>query len=259
MYIDTHAHLYHERFDEDRHEMIERAFEERVDKIFMPAIDLPSIREAIELSERYEGLYAMSALHPSETNKATDEDFQRVREFCDHPQVIAVGESGLDYYWDRSFDEAQQEFYRRHIRLAIEKDLPLVLHNREAAEDLVDILRAEVQAAPNGDRLRGVFHCFVGPKWVADAAVELGFHLGLGGILTFRNSDVAEALEEAPDDRLLLETDAPFLAPEPNRGKRNESAFLPHVAEKLAEVRGQSVEEIAEITSRNARELFSIP
>jgi TatD DNase family protein len=256
MFIDTHAHLYHEQFDEDRHEMIERALESGIAAILMPAIDVASIRSAIALSEQYDELYAMAGLHPSATEEAGDAEFQTVRELCDHPQVIAVGESGLDYYWDQSFVDRQQEFYRRHIRLAIERDLPLVLHNREASEDLVEILREEIEASPEGQQLRGVFHCFVGPQWIAEAAMESGFYLGLGGILTFGNSDVAVALEGVPDDRLLLETDAPFLAPEPKRGRRNESSFLPHIAGKLAEVRGLSVEETAEITSHNARELF---
>lgn len=258
MYIDTHAHLYHERFDGDRHEMIERAFENGIDAVLMPAVDVPSIREAIELSKQYDGLYAMSALHPSETKDAAGDEFEQVRELCDHPQVVAVGESGLDYYWDRSFDDQQQEAYRWHIRLSIEKDLPLVLHNREASDDLVRILREEIEAAPGGDRLRGVFHCFVGPRWVADAAMELGFHVGLGGILTFKNSGVEDAIVDVPDNRLLLETDAPFLAPDPERGKRNEPSLLPHIAGKLADVRGVSVDDIANLTSKNARELFSI-
>lgn len=258
MFIDTHAHLYHERFDEDRREVIERARKRGVMKIIMPAIGVPSIHQAIALSKEYEGLYAMAALHPSETEEATESDMEAVAELCDHPKVVAVGESGLDYYWDRSFDDRQQDFFRRHIRLAIEKDLPLILHNREASEDLVAILREEREASSHPERLHGIFHSFVGPAWVAEAALELEFHLGLGGILTFKNSDVEEAIVDVPMEHIVLETDAPFLAPEPNRGKRNEPAFLPFVAEKLAEVKGLSINETERITTENAQGLFGM-
>jgi TatD family hydrolase len=145
MLIDTHTHIYHPRFDEDREAVVERAREAGVAYLFLSAIDVPSIHQALELCERYEGVYAMSALHPSETREATEADFEAVASLCDHPRVVAVGESGLDYYWDRSFDERQHDFFRRHIRLAIEKDLPLILHNREASEDLVRILHEERQ------------------------------------------------------------------------------------------------------------------
>ena len=138
MIVDTHAHLYLDRFDEDRDAVLQRAQEAGVETIVMPAIDVPSIQQAVDLCEEYEGLYAMAALHPSEVKEATDADFEAVVEWCSHPSIVAVGESGLDYYWDRSFDEKQQEFFRWHIRLAIEADLPLVIHNREATKDILD-------------------------------------------------------------------------------------------------------------------------
>ena len=262
--IDTHAHLYHKRFDSDRDAMIERAKAAGVETIVMPAIDVASIQAAIDLCERHSGLYAMTALHPSDVKEATDEDFGEVARFCDDPHVVAVGESGLDYYWDRSFDEKQQDYFRRHIHLAIEKDLPLILHMRdkqgkeEVHREIVRILEEERLVTGTPERMRGIFHCFGGPAWMVEAAETLGFLLGIGGTLTFKNSGVADIVKDIPLSRIVLETDAPFLAPEPYRGKRNESAYTSHVAEKLAVVKGVSLEEVAEITSANARQLFGI-
>lgn len=258
MLIDTHAHLYHHRFDEDREEAIRRAREAGVETIVLPAIDVASIGAAVALCERHEGIYAMAALHPSETKEAAEEDFEEVAAWCDHECVVAVGESGLDYHWDRSFDVQQHAFFRRHIRLAIERDLPLILHNREASADLVRILREERAASDRPERLRGIFHCFGGPASLAEEAAELGFLLGLGGTLTFKNSGVREAVADVPMERIVLETDAPFLAPVPNRGKRNEPAYVRYVAETLAETKGLTVAEVERITTENARRLFGL-
>lgn len=258
MLIDTHTHIYHRRFEDDLEAVMERAREAGVAYLFLSAIDVPSIHQALELCERYEGVYAMAALHPSETKEATDADFDEVIALCDHPRVVAVGESGLDYYWDRSFDERQHDFFRRHIRLAIDKDLPLILHNREASEDLVRILREERSASAAPERLRGIFHCFGGPASLAEAADALGFMIGVGGTLTFKNSGVDEAVRGVSMANIVLETDAPFLAPVPFRGKRNEPAYVRYVAEKLAEVKELSVEEVERITSANALRLFGL-
>lgn len=258
MLIDTHVHIYHKQFDEDRHDAIQRALDAGVSRMILPAIDIPSIHAALQLCERYPGLYAMSALHPSETGAATDEDFEEVRELCRHPKVVAVGETGLDYYWDRSFDAAQHTSLRRHIRLAIESDLPLVLHNREAGEDLVRILREEIGAVKPARPLQGVFHCFGGPIELVEDVADLGFHFGIGGTLTFKNSGVDRLAAELSMDRVVLETDAPFLAPVPHRGKRNEPAYLTLVAEKMATVTGLAVEDVERITTENAERLFRI-
>ncbi len=258
MLVDSHAHIYLDRFDADRDDMIKRARDAGVEVIVMPAIDVPSIEAAIALCETYSGLYAMAALHPSETKEATDADFERVVELCDHPSVVAVGESGLDYYWDRSFDEKQQDFFRRHIRLAVEKDLPLIIHNREASSDLVRILREERDALQPGPRLRGIFHCFGGPAELVREAAELGFLLGIGGTLTFKNSGVADLVRDVPMEQIVLETDAPFLAPVPYRGKRNEPAYVRIIANRLAEVKGIPVEDVDRITTQNAAQLFRL-
>ncbi len=256
--VDTHAHLYLDRFDADREEALERARAAGVAQIVLPAIDVPSIEQALALAERYDGLYVMTALHPSETKEATAADFDRVAAFCAHEKVVAVGESGLDYYWDRSFDARQQAFFRRHVRLAIAQDLPLVIHNREATEDVLAILAEERAAAERPERLRGILHCFTDGPAEAERAAGLGFLVGLGGILTFKNSGLAARVKDIPLEQIVLETDAPFLAPEPHRGKRNEPAYVRHVAERLAEVKAVPVEEVARIASENARRIYGL-
>ncbi|MEM1095269.1 MAG: TatD family hydrolase [Bacteroidota bacterium] len=264
MLIDTHAHLYLDRFDADRDAMIERAKAAGVTRIVLPAIDVPSIHKAIALSEQHEGVWAMAAIHPSDVKDATDADFEAVRALCAHPKVIAVGESGLDYYWDRTFDAKQHDFLRRHIHLALDTDLPLIIHSRDKAKgevvfpDLISIIDDARSSRPDGETLRGIFHCFGGPAWVADEAKRLGFLLGIGGTLTFKNSGVADVVAPIPLERLVLETDAPFLSPTPHRGKRNESAYTRLVAEKLAEVKGISLEEVAAVTTANAEHLFGL-
>jgi TatD DNase family protein len=260
MLIDTHAHIYLDAFKADLPAVLDQAREAGVTTIILPTTDLPSIEKAVALCEAHEGLYAMAALHPSDTKEATDEDFERVVDWCSHPCIVAVGESGLDYYWDRSFDAKQQDFYRRHIRLAAEKDLPLILHNRQASEDLVAILRDEKSRLPAGQQLRGIFHCFGGPAELAEQAAALGFMVGIGGTLTFKNSGVAEAMQDVPMEQIVLETDAPYLAPVPYRyrGKRNEPSYVRYVAEKLAEVKDIPVEEVARITTENAVRMFRI-
>lgn len=258
MLIDTHVHIYHERFDEDRADAIQRSLDAGVTKLVLPAIDLPSIQDALDLCARYDGLFAMAALHPSETKGATERDFAEVVDLCNEPAVVAVGESGLDYYWDRSFDDRQQSFLRLHARLAIDAGLPLILHNREAGDDLVRILREEKESCTTPERLRGIFHCFGGPRELVRPILDLGFLFGIGGTLTFKNSGVADIVRDVPLDCIVLETDAPFLAPVPHRGKRNEPAYLTLVAERLADVADRPVPEIARITTENARALFGI-
>jgi TatD DNase family protein len=258
MLIDTHAHLYLDRFAEDRAAVLRRAREAGVGPIVLPAIDVPSIRQAVDLCEEHDGLYAMTGLHPSETDEATEADFEAVKEWCSHPSVVAVGESGLDYYWDRSFDDEQEAFFRRHIRLAMEADLPLVIHNREATEDILAILEEEHARADAPERMRGILHCYVDPPEVAERAWKLGFFVGVGGIMTFANSEVDRYVEDVPLEHIVIETDSPYLAPEPHRGDRNEPAYVRHVAERLAEVKGLPVERVAEVTTRNARAIYEL-
>lgn len=264
MLIDTHAHIFLEQFQSDFDQVLERANGVGVGHILLPAIDVASIESCIHLAESHRDpgtgpvLHAMAGIHPSAVQEATDVDMQRVREFAAHPAVLAIGETGLDYYWDRSFDDKQHAFLREHIRLAAEVDKPLVFHDREASEDLVQIVAEEKARSAYPERIRGVFHCFGGPDAHTERVLDLGFHMGIGGTLTFKNGGVPENTSTVPMDRIILETDAPYLTPAPHRGKRNEPAYVRLVAEKLAEVRGLSVEEVEAVTTANAATLFGL-
>ncbi len=258
MLVDTHCHLYHARFDDDREAVLDRARAQGIQAIVMPAIDIESIHAALELADRHDGLFVMAALHPSEVKDATDADWGEVDRLARDPRVVAVGESGLDHYWDRTFDDKQEDYFRRHIRLAAETEKPLILHNRDSTPDLLRVLTDERSRLPDPLGLRGIVHCWGGTKEDADAVRALGFLLGIGGTLTFKNGGVWTGIAHVPLDELVLETDAPFLAPAPNRGKRNEPAYVRLVAEKLAELREVSVEEIARVTTATARALFAI-
>lgn len=264
MLVDTHAHLYLPPFDADRDAVVARAHEAGVTRILMPAIDVASIALALALCDRYDGLFAMAALHPCHVAEAAEGDLGRVTEALADPRVIAVGETGLDYYWSRDAIDAQHASLRAHARLAMDQNLPIVLHTRDAAgetaclADALGILRDERERHPKGDRLRGVFHCFGGPADLVPEILDLELYVGLGGTLTFKNGGVAEAIAEVPLDRIVLETDAPYLSPAPHRGTRNEPGRTRVVAERLAEVRGLSVEAVAEQTTRNAERLFGL-
>lgn len=259
--VDTHAHLYLSAFKADIETVIAYAHQAGVHEIIQPAIDLESIDAALTLCERFEGLFAMAGIHPTSVHEAPSDALDRIRDGLRHPRIVAIGESGLDAYWSREHLDAQRESLREHARIALAYDLPLVLHNRDrrgeewTSRELIRILREE----NDSDRLRGVFHCFGGPAWLASEILDLGFHIGVGGTLTFKNGGVPEAIESVPLNRMVLETDAPYLAPVPHRGKRNEPAHTRLVAERLAELRGLSFEEVATVTTQTARTLFGLP
>ena len=264
MLTDTHCHLYLNRFDADRDAVLDRAQAAGVQAVLLPAIDLASVHAALDLaaSVRQPVLYAMAGVHPSYVHEMGAGDLDQVTHLARDPRIIAIGETGLDYYWSREHVDAQQASLRQHARLAVDTRKPIVLHNRdkkgsdECSQDLIQILR-EVREEASSD-LSGVFHCFSGPEWLAAEVMDLGFYIGLGGTLTFKNGGVPEAIRGVPMDRIVLETDAPYLAPTPHRGKRNEPAHVRLVAERLAELRGMSVEAIAEITTANACDLFGL-
>jgi TatD DNase family protein len=263
--VDSHAHIYLPQFADDERAVIDRALEAGVQHIILPAIDVASIDAALAMCDRYPGVVsAMAALHPSAVGDATPADVAAVEQALVDDRVVAVGESGLDYYWDQSYVEKQQEYLRLHARLAIEHDLPLVLHNRDqksseaTSRELVRILGEEQRAHSRGGCLRGVFHCFGPPAWLASEVMQLGFHVGVGGTITYRNGGVAEAIAEVPLERIVLETDAPYLSPVPHRGKRNEPAYVRIVAEHLARARGITFDEVAATTTATARSLFGV-
>ncbi len=255
MLVDSHCHLDHEQFDGDRDAVIERALEAGVDR--MVAIGTgdgpPDLEAGIRLADRYPPLYATVGVHPHDAAKAAPETYGRLAELLKHPKVVALGEIGLDYHYDFSPREVQRDAFVEQMRVASDARKPIVIHTREAWEDTLALL--EQHWAPSG--LPGIMHCFSGGPVEAQRCLALGFYLSFGGIVTFPKAlELQEAARQAPQDRILVETDAPYLAPVPRRGKRNEPAYLVETARKLAGLRGASYEELAAITSANLRRLI---
>lgn len=248
--VDSHCHLDDSKFDEDREQTIERARAAGVERLLAIGTGNgpPDLEAAVRLAERYDFIYATIGVHPHDAAKATEETFARLRALAAHPKVVAVGEIGLDYHYDFSPRPVQREVFARQLALAAEARKPIVIHTREAWEDTLE----QVTDLPHG----GIMHCFTGDAAQARQALDRGFHLSFGGVLTFPKAEsVREAARLAPADRLLVETDCPYLAPVPHRGKRNEPAFMVETVRRLAEVRGTAPEEIAEITTRNFERL----
>jgi TatD DNase family protein len=248
---DSHCHLDHEQFHEDREAVIERARAAGVE--CMMAIGTgdgpPDLEAGIRLADRYPFIYATVAVHPHEASKATEETFARLRELAQHPKVLAIGETGLDYHYDFSPREVQRAVFERQLEVAAEARKPIVIHTREAWADTLEVLRSRWRG-------EGIMHCFTGDEEQAREALDLGFYLSFGGVLTFPKAEtVRQAARIAPEDRILVETDCPYLAPVPRRGKRNEPAFIVDIARRLAEVRGCAPEAIAEQTTRNFQHL----
>jgi TatD DNase family protein len=245
--VDSHCHLDDEKFDADRAQVIERALAAGVE--MMMAIGTGGeLDVAIQQAERYPFIYATIGVHPHDAAKATPDTFARLRDLAVHPKVLAIGEIGLDYHYDFSPRDVQRSVFERQLELAAEFGKPIVIHTREAWEDTM----AQVTSLPHG----GIMHCFTGDAVQARQALDLGFHLSFGGVLTFPKAEsLRQAAQITPEDRLLVETDCPYLAPVPHRGKRNEPAFVVDTARRLAEVRGVAPESIAECTTRNFRNL----
>ncbi len=255
--IDTHCHIQTEEFDADRDAVLERAAEAGVGTLIVVggAGDLSTNDKAVSLTEEHAGLYATVGMHPHDAKDVDAEDMDRLRNLAAHPKVVAIGETGLDFHYDNSPREVQREMFERFAGLAVETRLPIVVHNRESDREVAETIRGR-----GGGTLRGVIHCFTSDQAAARSFLDLGFYLSFSGIVTFKNADgLRDVARRVPLDRLLIETDAPFLAPVPKRGRRNEPAWVRYVAETLAQVRGVGIDEITDAASRNARTLFGLP
>ncbi|MNW32736.1 putative deoxyribonuclease YcfH [compost metagenome] len=252
--FDTHTHLDASQFKEDQEQVIARAVEAGVTRMVNVGFNRETIPTTMELVEKYDFIYAAIGWHPVDAIDMKDGDLEWIAELCRHDKVVAIGEIGLDYYWDTSPKDIQQQVLRRQIGLARELSMPIVIHNRDAHEDIVKILREE-----KAEDVGGIMHSFSGSWETAKMCLDMGFHLSFGGPITFKNArQPKEVLEKVPPDRLLIETDAPYLTPHPFRGKRNESAYVKYVAEAAADIKGISLEELAEITTKNGLERFGI-
>ncbi|CAM3546743.1 TatD family deoxyribonuclease [Brevibacillus invocatus] len=254
MLFETHAHLNAKEFDEDRAEVIARARENGVDTIVNIGFNAETIPTCMELADNYDFIYAVVGWHPQDAKDMTDEHLEWIAELSRHPKVVGLGEMGLDYYWDTSPREVQAEVFRKQIRLARKLDMPIIIHNRDAHQDVISILKEE-KAADVG----GIMHCFSGSWETAKLALDMNFYISFGGPLTFKNAkQPKEVATKVPLDRLLIETDCPYLTPHPFRGKRNESGYVRYVCEEMANLHGLSYEEMAKITSENAKKLFRL-
>jgi TatD DNase family protein len=252
MIIDTHAHLDSAVFDEDREEVINRAIQAGIGKIVNIGFNRETIPTTIALSEKYEMIYAAVGWHPQDAVNMLSEDLDWIAELCAHPKVVAIGEIGLDYYWDTSPKEVQHQVFREQIRLARRLSKPIIIHNRDAHQDVVRILREE-----KAEDVGGIMHCYSGSWEIAQECLNMNFHISFGGPVTFKNAiQPKEVLAKVPLDRLLIETDAPYLAPHPFRGKRNESAHITLVAEAAALIKQVNIDEIIKLTTNNAINLL---
>lgn len=254
MYIDTHTHLYDEKLVADS-QQIQRAIDAGVGKMFMPNCDSETIPGMLALADQWpENCYPTMGLHPTYVKENYKEELAIVEQWLARRKFYAVGEIGLDYYWDLTFKEQQKEAFAHQVDLALQYDIPIVIHSRESTQDCIDIVRSK----QNG-RLTGVFHCFSGTTDEAKQVVALGgFYLGIGGSLTYKKNTLPDTLKEISIDHIVLETDAPYLAPIPHRGKRNESSYIPIIALKVAEVMGLSYLDVERITTINAGKLFRL-
>jgi TatD DNase family protein len=249
---DTHTHLYSEQFDEDRDQMIQRAMQAGVERFFLPAIDSSYTSAMKELKQRYpENIFLMTGLHPTHVKDNHEAELQHVRDELDHGNYVAVGEIGIDLYWDRSTLDIQVIAFRQQIDWALERDLPIVIHCRDAFDQVFEVLETY-----QGKGLKGIFHCFTGTLQHAHQAILCGLKLGIGGVVTFKNGKIDQFLDQIDLDHIVLETDAPYLSPTPHRGKRNESAYLTLIAEKVAQIYQMDIGEVARRTTLNSSEVF---
>ncbi|MEO8819719.1 MAG: TatD family hydrolase [Ginsengibacter sp.] len=251
--IDTHTHLYVKEFEPDIDEVIQRANAEGVEKFYLPAIDSLETAALLALEKKYPSqIFAMAGLHPCSVKENFKDELEKIEEQLSQREFAAIGETGLDFYWDTTFSKQQYESLKMHIQWAIQYKRPLVIHTRNAMQQTIDFVKEY-----SGKGLYGVFHCFGGTLENANEIIDAGFLLGIGGVLTFKNSGLAEVIKNVDLKNLVLETDSPYLAPVPFRGKRNESSYLKYIVGKLADIKNITVEETAQQTNKNAEFLFS--
>lgn len=252
--IDTHAHIYLEEFKSDLDAVIGRSMAAGIEKIFMPNVDSETIDDMMKATERYPGYcIPMMGLHPGSVDERYEERLELVERWLSKGVFAAVGEIGIDLYWDRTFENQQKEAFKRQVELAKKFDLPIVVHHRNAFDEAFKIVK---QLKDN--KLTGIFHCFTGTKEEADKLTSLGFYLGIGGVATFKNGGLDKSLPGVNIERIVLETDSPYLAPAPYRGKRNEPAYLELVAKRLGEILNMETNQVIEVTSANARNIFKV-
>ncbi|MBZ9728160.1 TatD family hydrolase [Salegentibacter sp. JZCK2] len=251
---DTHIHLYSEDYEKDRDELIEKAFQQDIERFFLPAIDSETTQAMYDLESRYpENVFLMMGLHPTHVQENFEEELKHVEEEFEKRRFYAVGEIGIDLHWDKSTLKIQQEAFRRQIKLAKKYKLPIVIHCRKAFDEIFEVLEEE-----KSEDLFGIFHCFTGNLEQAKRALSYNLKLGIGGVVTFKNGKIDKFLNEIPLKEIVLETDGPYLAPSPFRGKRNEPEYLLKVAERLSEIYEKPLAEIAEITTQNSKDIFGI-
>lgn len=254
MITDTHTHLYSEQFNDDRNEMMKRAKEAGVSRFFIPAIDSSYTENMLSLEKEYPNeVFLMMGLHPTYVKENYLEELAIVKKWIDSRHFYAIGEIGIDLYWDKTFLTQQQDAFRTQIKWAKEKKMPINIHCREAFNEIFEVLESE-----KSEDLRGIFHCFTGTLEQAKQAISYNMKLGIGGVATFKNGKIDQFLNEIDIKHIVLETDSPYLAPTPFRGKRNESAFITNVVDKLADIYGLTFKEIAEITTQNSKDVFGI-
>lgn len=252
MIFESHAHFDDDAFDEDRESLIESLQKNRIEYVINVGASMESTESTYALAKKYPFIYAAVGVHPSDTLPLTEKDMDRLKELAADEKVVAIGEIGLDYYWDEPEREIQKKWFKRQIELAKEVDLPIIIHSREAAKDTLNILHEHDTGC-----YRGVMHCFSYSPEIAREVVKMGFYIGVGGVCTYKNAKkLVEVVEEIPLEHILLETDCPYLTPVPYRGKRNSSLYLPYVIEKIAEIKGIMAEEVERVTYENAKKLF---
>ena len=254
MIIDTHSHVYLPEFDLDREAMLKAAENEAIKLILMPAIDNETHSIMIDIEHRFSGkCLSMMGLHPCSVKEGFKQELKIVQEYFEKRAFVAVGETGLDFYWDKTYTKEQYESFQIQIEMARQYDIPVVIHSRNSIDECVKVIKENQDG-----NLKGVFHCFSGNEKQANEIIDLGFYLGIGGVVTFKNSGLDKVMMNIDMRHIVLETDAPYLAPVPFRGKRNECSYLKYVVEKLAEIKSITKEEVANITTKNAKELFNI-